>query len=341
MNICIDHHIDAGCSYHRVWMPIKEMSGTIANRPFLENRSSRRDIGDSIFLFNRVPLGSISDIPILKANGAKIVVDIDDHWILYPHHEMAVSWAKSKAHEQIQECLSLADMVLTTNERLKVAASHLCNNVHVVPNGLRFGYEQFKYQPHLYGDKVNFIYTGGTSHLHDLSVLKPVMKRLYSDSQFRQNGQIVLAGYQHEYGVGNTSGPWAKMLSIIKQSGSWSVLPHRELDEYMFSYNIANVALAPLEDTTFNMCKSNLKTLEAGCKNIPIIASNMEPYTQDRECPGVILCSTTKEWYEAIKMLMNNRFLRESLGKQLGDYVREKYPMKQFAEQRIDLFKTL
>lgn len=338
MNILIDHHEDAGCSYHRVWIPavqIATMSDVTVTR-----RNGTLRFNNDILLFNRTPLGPISDIPVLKHNGTKVVVDIDDNWILYPHHEMAADWAKSRAHEQIQECLKLADMVLTSNERLKAAAGHLNSNINVVPNGLLFGEGQFVYNPHNH-HKVNFIYTGGSSHVHDLSILKPVMKRLHSDSKFRNEGQVVLAGYQHEYGMGNVHGPWAKMLSTVAASGSYEVLGHRSLYTYMDTYNRADVALAPLEDTTFNMCKSNLKTLEAGCKYIPIIASNMEPYTQDRECPGVILCSTTKEWYEAIKMLLGDRVLRQTLGQQLGDYVREKYPMKKFAQQRIDLFKTL
>lgn len=342
-DIQIDHHIDAGCSYHRVWLPIINM-GRAGFTGSVTHRSAREPYFDNIFFFNRIPLSNIDKLEEFKANGTRIVVDIDDHWILYPHHEMAATWMKTKAHEQIQHCLSVADMVFTTNERLKIAASHLCNNIHVVPNGLPF---DSLYQPqfhpglHIYSDRVRFMYAAGSSHLHDLSVIKPVMKRLGSDSDFRQRGEIVLAGYQHEYGQGAVNSPWPKMLNIIKHAGSYNTIGHRTIEVYMDCYNSADVALAPLEETTFNACKSNLKTLEAGCKNIPIIASNVEPYTQDRECPGVILCSTTKEWYEAIKMLMGDAKLRKDLGKELGEYVRKKYHIDIFVKQRIELFKTL
>lgn len=339
------HHPDVGCSYHRVRLPLSAISNdeiigasvsssTANEMPYWE--------GVDVIMFNRIPtMPSEQLLEKRRELGFKIVVDIDDHWILYPHHEMAANWNKSKAHEQIQMWLSEADMVFTTNDRLQVAASALNSNVHVVPNSLPFDSHQFITRSRHTHHWKDFIYAGGSSHFHDLNSIRPVMKRLGSDNQFKQRGRILLAGYEHQYGMGKINSVWENMLRIISQAKSYATVPSIAIDRYMECYDPAEVSLAPLERSTFNACKSNLKILEAGCKNIPIIASYVEPYIFDIECPGVILCDTSREWYLAIKKLLNDDALRKSLGKELGEYVRRKYHMKDVNDLRRKLFKQL
>lgn len=342
-----NYHRNVGCSYHRVYLPI-QYSRTLPSANTYATLHDGFQIPDSyytnpktVFFFNRVP--SVDREKLLEARakyGIKIVVDIDDHWILYPHHEMAAKWKEQGAHEQIQQWLMDADMVFVTNDRLKIAASNLNSNVHVVPNSIPFGYEQFRHG-NFENSQTDFVYAGGSSHLHDLTLLKPVMKRLGSDLRFTAIGRVILAGYDHQYGVGNTDSVWPKMLSIVKQAVSYGTVPMRNIDQYMDLYDGRAVSLAPLERSTFNACKSNLKVLEAGCKGIPIIASYVEPYIQDIECPGVILCDTSRDWYEAIKRLLNDPELRRSLAEELKSYVMRKYHMKNTVRQREDLFLSL
>lgn len=345
MTILANDHFGVGCSYHRVGMPVRMIRKT-TNTPIF-SQSITRSITDiawenvHVIFFNRVPTfppGLLREQ--IKRHNIKVVVDIDDHWILYPHHEMAKIWRDSKANEQIQQWLTEADMVFTTNARLKAAADQLNSNVHVLPNALPFDYSQFV-SDRIERGRVSFIYAAGSSHLHDLEILRPVMKRLGGDPQFRASGEMVLAGYDHSYGEAKVESPWPRMLDIVKQAKSYSTLPIHGVENYMKVYYYADVSLAPLEKSPFNACKSNLKILEAGCKNIPIICSNVEPYTFDAECPGVILCDTPKEWLAAIKVLLMNSALRQDLGNKLGEYVRRKYDIEEVNRRRVELFKTL
>lgn len=347
MTIIANYHEDIGCSYHRIHLPMKYMSYcsnvsvayiTARDFPLPETYFAQRDL---IFFFNRVPTCSRELLLSMRTKyGFKIVVDIDDHWILYPHHEMAAAWKESKAHEQIQNWIIDADMVFTTNERLKVAANHLNSNVHVIPNTIPMGYEQFKGH-RIPNPRVYYTYAAGSSHLYDLSLLKPVMKRLGNDQEFVNNAGIMLAGYDHSYGTANVNSVWPKMLNIIRPAKSFSTVPARRVGEYMASYADSSVALAPLERSTFNACKSNLKILEAGCMGIPVIASYVEPYIQDAKCPGVLLCDTSKDWYQTMKMLLNDKTLRINLGGELMKYVNRYYSMDEANNNRLRKFESL
>lgn len=341
MIILANYHVDVGCNYHRIEMPMRYLGPTVVyhSTPIARDFRYWEDI--DIMIFNRIPtMPSEEVLELRKKYGFKIVVDIDDHWILYPHHEMAEAWKQSKAHEQIQMWIREADMVFTTNERLQVAASAINKNSHVVPNGLPFDSGQFE-SAHIKDQLTSFLYAGGSSHYHDLVSIRPVMKRLGDDGQFTRDGRIVLAGYDHEYGLGKVSNVWEDMRKVVAQAKSYATLPVRRVDSYMKVYRSADISLAPLERSAFNACKSNLKILEAGCSGIPIIASYVEPYSADIGCPGVILCDTNKEWYRAIKMLLNDKEARESLGKELSTYVREKYSLTLMNAIRRKLFRKL
>lgn len=346
MVVLANYHINVGCSYHRVYLPMQfwrdyeEGYGNVG----LINESQQFPSymnPDTILFFNRVPTIPEDRVLELKNRfGIKIVVDIDDHWILYPHHEMAEAWRRSKANEQIARWIAVADMVFVTNERLKVAASNLNGNVHVIPNTLPFGYYQFTAGT-MERSIFDVIYAGGSSHLYDLSEISGAMKRLGSSSKFRNNARMVLAGYDRQYGVGQVTSVWDKMLNIVKKAGSYAVAPVQPILSYMDVYNGRSLSLAPLQRNNFNACKSNLKILEAGAKRIPIIASYVEPYVQDIGEPGVILCDTQKEWYDAIMELVENPDRATRLGIGLGEYVRKNYNMIPWVKRRVELFKQL
>lgn len=347
MTIIANYHTEIGCSYHRVFMPMKHMAAryTTDSVAFiadtvLPSSAAMRNV--DIIFFNRVPTFDREKLlAARKSSGFKIVVDIDDHWILYPHHEMAEAWRDSKANEHIQQWITDADMVFVTNERLKIAASQLNSNVYVVPNSLpRAG--QFMPNSEVNdGSKMNFLYAAGSSHLHDLMTIKPAMRRLGNDSEFVNKGRIVLAGYEQEYGMGKIGGVWEKMLNVIKPAVSYATLGRRSVHDYMRCYDFANVALAPLERSNFNACKSNLKILEAGAKAIPIIASYVEPYVFDAECPGVILCDTARDWHDAVKRLIRDPVLARKLGSDLSEYTRTKYNIEHMTSLRYNLFYQL
>jgi glycosyltransferase involved in cell wall biosynthesis len=103
----------------------------------------------------------------------------------------------------------------------------------------------------------------------------------------------------------------------------------------------ADVALAPLEANMFTAFKSNLKILEAGCKNLPIICSNVPPYSDEPPTLGVMYASNTREWVEWFQWCVRNPTAVKELGQQLGQYVREHYDLRKINEHRKQIIESL
>lgn len=326
---------NSGVDYHRILLPFKFLE--LKEGDQLLQISNRFPISKNIFkninlvFFSRdCPV----DFSVLKQFQKefrfKIGVDIDDYWHLYPHHILYDDWKARGVGEEIEEILKHSDIVTTTHKYLADKIVKFNKNIEILPNALPYDHDQFN-DTHV--NTENIIYSGSPTHLYDLRSIRRVFNYCKTDKDV-QKFNLCLAGYN----PGNKLSLeiWTRMENECKAFGNyqrWSFLP---LHRYMEHYTKSEIAIAPLEVNEFNKCKSNLKILEAGCKNIPIIASNTHPYT---EMPGVQLCSSSKDWYIIIKRLIKDPQLRIQQGKLLGEHVRKNFNLLNVNNNRYQILK--
>lgn len=324
----------SGCDYHRIKLPLTYLH----KHGHVTGVTPGQSVEDSlkecnILFYNRTPYNVLLD-DILRWReqyGFKIVVDIDDYWKLYPGHYMETIWKIQDLEQQIIRSLSIADAVTCTVDRLYDKVLAYNSNVHVVPNGLPFDDLQFT-AARTTSDRMRFIYAGGGSHFWDLFMIRNSIARLSRDNF---EGEIVLAGIA-------AVNIYDRMVDVMSDRGrmkNFRSLQYLPLDSYMDLYKEGDVALAPLAKNIFNSHKSNLKVLEAGCKNIPIIVSNNGPY-QD-ENPLTMRVDTPAEWYKWIRFCQNNPSFVADNGEQLGEYVRHNYNLRLMNYLRLEAFNSV
>jgi glycosyltransferase involved in cell wall biosynthesis len=328
-------NIHSGCDYHRVILPLKHLGVNIKDFTDVDPMSILQNT--RILFFNRHPECGLE--PFLKLRerfGYKIVCDVDDYWELYPDHILYKSWYAAGMNKKIISSIKEADMVLTTTDLLASKIREINSNVHVVFNGLPFGQDQFTDKKES-SEHFRILYAGGSTHYHDLRTIRYALEKLRKDQSLK-HCQYILAGY-------NRGGIWDKIESVFNPKGSTTNYIRRntlELDEYMDHYSHADVAIAPLENNNFNRYKSNLKVIEAGCKNIPCVATNISPYCDDfLLSKRIFLAKNTSEWYKIIKELAKNPEQVKDMGEALGEFVRQKYDLLKINKLRLQLFEHL
>lgn len=85
-----------------------------------------------------------------------------------------------------------------------------------------------------------------------------------------------------------------------------------------------DMAIAPLAETSFNQGKSDLKIKEYAALGIPVVATNMKPYSESvKDGYTGFLASTAKEWYDSLELLIKDKELRERLGKNIYRWHRQ------------------
>lgn len=106
------------------------------------------------------------------------------------------------------------------------------------------------------------------------------------------------------------------------------------LEWYMTAYDGMGVSLVPLEASTFNSCKSNLKVLEAGAKGLACMCSNVLPYSNARD-KGKVLLTEDFRWDLG---LLSEGELRDS-AEALAEHVREHYHLDRVNKMRKEILE--
>jgi len=129
----------------------------------------------------------------------------------------------------------------------------------------------------------------------------------------------------------------------------------KPISTYASNYNLFDISLAPLEENIFNKVKSQLKVIEAGFHHKAIIAQNFGPYKIDLKntikygggfdmtANSVLVDSNKnhKDWYSAIKKLIQNPEVVTALQENLHNTIKDIYSMDKVTEQRRTLYLDL
>jgi hypothetical protein len=123
-------------------------------------------------------------------------------------------------------------------------------------------------------------WAGGVGHRGDLELIVDVVRDLADEVEWVFFGLCPqkLRPYVHEVHDG---------------------VPIEQYPAALAALNL-DLALAPLEDNTFNACKSNLRLLEYGACGFPVVCSDIVCYRGD--LPVTRVRNRYRDWVDAIRM---------------------------------------
>jgi glycosyltransferase involved in cell wall biosynthesis len=255
-------------------------------------------------------------IQVLNGMGIITVMDLDDYWLPTKEHPAYHLVQQHKLHEKIIANLKVAKYVTTTTEIFAQEIKRFNKNVFVLPNAINPDEPQFKAvtQP---SDKIRFGWLGGSSHLHDINLLRGATDAL---GQLRDKSQFYLCGFdtrgtmteinaqtgeQKQRPIKPEETVWARYEETFTKNYEYTTPEYKEflikyknepwkgepqfynrvwtqpVTSYAKNYANFDVSLAPIVNHIFNRAKSQLKVIEAGFYKKAIIASNIGPYTID------------------------------------------------------------
>lgn len=333
MNILAFTTQNSGVGYHRIMLPLHYMKkqnlikGHVRLGDTLNDKTFEGHDFDIVIVNRYIVNTPLSDLLKYKEKyGFKLIIDIDDYWHLYPGHIIYDNYPT----KEIIDHIKAADFVTVTNQILYNLVTTLGQkNVEIVPNALPFDEDQFT-DIRVPSDRINFNYVAGSSHEYDLKTIRNAIKRAQSDSEFKAKATLTLSGFQ-DHPV------YHRMATYMKGGHPYNFYIRKALDvhNYMNLYNDTDVAIAPLLNNTFNLCKSNLKALEAAAKRIPIIVSDIGTY---EDCPYAIKATDQHDWYKEFKFLIQDPVYRKEIGEDNAIYCREHFNIYKINKIREQIY---
>jgi glycosyltransferase involved in cell wall biosynthesis len=104
-----------------------------------------------------------------------------------------------------------------------------------------------------------------------------------------------------------------------------------------------DLAIAPLVDTEFNRCKSELKFLQYSAVGLPSLSSNCPPYSNivKHGIDGILVENTTAAWYKAIVLCLSHRDRLTQIGNAARQEILHHHLMSDRADSYCQLFVNL
>lgn len=332
MNILTLTQKFSGCGYHRLVMPVKYMAknyGRITDSMTEEQWTEKKY--DIVFINRSWDVEDI--IERRKQLGFKLVVDVDDYWLLDHYHYLYDGYNESNYHARILMHIREADLVTCTHERLadKIYAHN--KNVHICPNSIPYGVEQFNGE-RIATDEVKLFWAGGISHEQDLKILQAPIKKISG------NFKMIMGGFADSNETEKYY--WHRMANYFTadQKHPHMIIRGMEVSSYYEMFKHADVMLVPLVKTHFNSYKSNIKILEAAGKALPVVVSAVHPYLG---FPDDVLfyVKRREDWNKWIDKLINDKDLRDEIGVNLHLYCRKHFNFNEINENRRAAFESL
>lgn len=326
-----------GCIYYRQLLPNTILSMSGFDYEYFENFNNHSDIELQKFDIVSIQKASMPSIDVfkrLKKLGLYIILDLDD-WLDVPRsHRLYEQYNKEKVYQFFLEVIPLCDMLTCTTELLKTELLNLHSNVYVFENAVDPEMPQFKIKP-TKSDKFRFGYFGGLCHKPDIELLRPVLSQIANYPNCKDKYEMILFGYAK----GSIYDEYANILSCDKKIklkvGNW--VP---VFQYIGGYNLCDCSLVPLVDDFFNSMKSELKLVEAGFMRKAVIVSGVNPYLNlAKDGVNCLVANSTNDWIQAMKELIRNPGLANTLGENLYNDVKDKYNVFGVNERRKKIYK--
>lgn len=333
MRILVITQQNSAVGYHRLMLPVYFLPKTYAMFTDVLTDEVLQD-GYDIVLINRfihnLPMEDL--LAFREKYGFKLVVDIDDYWELDRWHILYGAYPTQAVIDHIK----IADLVTCTNEILWEHIRSLNSNVAILPNALPFGEDQFTSEK-TESEKVRFLYAGSITHEKDLKILQFPLKKVASDVHLKSKVHFRICGYDNPNRYSELI--WHKMIHYftcgLKLGDVVKALP---FTEYMNFYNEADCALVPLVYSRFNSMKSNLKVLEAACKKIPVVVSNVPPYDT---CEKAIKINNQSDWYREVKKIASDSIYKVESGIENFEWCNEHFNLHKVNEKRKQLYQSV
>jgi GT2 family glycosyltransferase/SAM-dependent methyltransferase len=303
--VAADSH---GCGHYRIRQPFHSMQrngmveGTIAGM-HLSPVAMERFQPTSLVLQRQI---TDQQVKLLESyrdfSRAFKVFELDDLIQQIPIKSHFHGLMPKDVVKSLRRSLSTVDRFVVSTDALAEQFKGFHSDIRVVLNRLpQDWWGELPASQRRIGRKPRVGWGGGSSHRGDLELIADVVRDLADEVEWVFFGMCPdkLRPYIHEFHNG---------------------VPIEEYPRKLASLNL-DLALAPLENNSFNECKSNLRLLEYGACGFPVVCTDIVCYQDD--LPVTRVKNRYKDWIAAIRMHLDDLDATAAMGDALRHAVRK------------------
>lgn len=266
-----------------------------------------------------------------KRFNKKTIFEIDDmvEWVPKDHYARNITFNPVRIY-QFFMAIRKADAVIVSTPYLKKRYNWLRfgkRPVDVLPNCIDLDFWE-KEPIKNYSDQIRIGYAGGNSHVNDLKMVIPALKRIlkeYPKTKFIYcgTGGISSDNPMVEYNYGEDL---FKEIPVNRREyvlgSNMEVYPDK-LNSLQF-----DLAIAPVVENPFTRAKTPIKWMEYGINKVPTVCTKFLYKSVVTHGTTGFLAESENDWYTYIKKLVESKSLRHKIGDNAYKAVKKKHDLK-------------
>lgn len=320
-----------GVGWYRIINPLEKLGADVQkDKFFIEGPRSALELKARGDIWVTKPMDSPNVVMELFTDrdfaGTQIVLDLDDDpFNLNPNHP---AYQQFKDKEPVYRMfIRSADHLICSTEYIKNVVKDINPKITVIPNSIDPAIWKVKKKVRKDG-KIRIGWFGSSSHLADIDILHSFMQEIlekYPQVEFH------LAGFSFE----NIQDKEDRVFHYSPTKG------YEEYPQFVADINL-DIALAPLYDTQFNRCKSNIKWLEHSMLETPMVLSDVTPYKEAvKNYKTGYLAKNKSQWVKYLSWLIESEEKRKEIGKAAKEAVLKDWTIDKQLPKYEKLFKKL
>jgi len=247
-----------------------------------------------------------------EVTNSRLVLDLDDDPfninVGHPNYEHF-----KERQELYKYFIKEADHIICSTQLIADTVKPYNNKISIIPNSINRKIWKNIKKTRKKDKKIRIGWFGSGSHITDLPMTMEFMSEIlekYPQVEFH------LAGIVTEK-IGKD-----RVIHHIGTEG------YQEYPQFIADMNI-DIAIAPLENNQFNRCKSNIKWLEHSMLKIPMVLSDVAPYSKsvDNYKTG-FLAKNKNQWIKYLSWLIENKEKRKEIGNRAYEEVLKNWTLE-------------
>lgn len=226
--------------------------------------------------------------------------------------------------------LMLADAVTTDNIYTARYIKKYNSNCFIIPDYPQLDvFDKYRNRQKKQNKKIIIGWIGSPSTLYNMSLIWDTMHYLFVKYK---NIRLRLVG------VGNNSGIFPNILNYIDCSTRYAYDQKRMVEEVL---NM-DIGLFPLQDIEASLSRGILKASIYMCGSVPVVASPIGELNDFiRDGHNGFLAKDPDEWKRKLELLINDKGLRETIGKNGLDTARKAFSLEDNFNRLTKIFEGI
>ncbi len=326
----IVHLDETGDSYHRMRWPASALA---TQRPdwrvlnFHWSAAERYEVAlgaDLLVLFQCSDPFMLNVIRQRKAKGLKTLVEYNDNFYApCPASPVAKEWSSPELWQTYESFLQLADGVIVTDTGLKDLFTEVTSSpIHILKNHFHHPIKSFDQLWESKPQQLTIGWAGSLGHFSDLIAHRDVFHWIVESFE---DVQLSFMGNPEIF------------QSLHLPRKRYKVIPWASMQQYYAFLEKVHIGIAPLLDTPYNRCRSDIKAIEmAACGVLPLL-SEIGPYCNLTRLKSFQGFKDQDELYQFIVSYIEDEKLLKTAAAKSHSYI-EKHRLGTKNEERQQLY---